>query len=100
MKVVLPKQFHTDIIEGNEVYLYCKVMEESPAIPTPYLKYVDVFNETAEMILSPHWNNLNYGIELIFKTTPPFSLLYNLSKKELEILRDYIDKNLKSDYII
>ena len=30
---------------------------------------------------------------------PSFGPLYNLSEKELEILRDYIDKNLKSGYI-
>ena len=30
---------------------------------------------------------------------PSFSLLYNFFKKKLKILRDYIDKNLKSNYI-
>ena len=30
---------------------------------------------------------------------PLFGPLYNLSKKELEVLRDYIDKNLKLGYI-
>ena len=30
---------------------------------------------------------------------PLFSLLYNLFKKELKILRDYIDKNFKLSYI-
>ena len=29
-----------------------------------------------------------------------FNLLYNLSKKKLKILRDYINKNLKLNYII
>ena len=29
-----------------------------------------------------------------------FNLLYNLFKKKLEILRNYIDKNLKLNYII
>ena len=31
---------------------------------------------------------------------PFFSLLYNFSKKEFKILRDYINKNLKLSYII
>ena len=54
MEVVLPEQFHTDIIKDNEVYLYCKIMEESPAIPVPYLKYVNVFNKAAETIFLPY----------------------------------------------
>ena len=29
-----------------------------------------------------------------------FSLLYNLFKKKLKILKDYINKNLKLNYII
>ena len=30
----------------------------------------------------------------------PFNLLYNFFKKKLEILRDYINKNFKLNYII
>ena len=31
---------------------------------------------------------------------PFFNLLYNLFKKKLKILKDYINKNLKLNYII
>ena len=52
MKIILPEQFHTDIIKSNKIYLYYKIMEEFPVIFIPYLKYINVFNETAETIFS------------------------------------------------
>ena len=52
MEVILSKQFHTDIIENNKIYLYYKIIKESLIIPVSYLKYINVFNKTAETILS------------------------------------------------
>ena len=50
MKIVLLKQFHTDIIKNNKIYLYCKIIKEFSVIFTLYLKYINIFNEAAEMI--------------------------------------------------
>ena len=54
MKIILSKQFYTDIIENNKVYLYYKIMKEFLIIFISYLKYIDIFNKAAEMILLPY----------------------------------------------
>ena len=48
--MVLLKQFHTDIIKNNKIYLYYKIIKEFSIIFIPYLKYIDIFNEAAETI--------------------------------------------------
>ena len=50
--MILLKQFHTDITENNEIYLYYKIMKESFIIFILYLKYINVFNKTVKIILS------------------------------------------------
>ena len=52
MEIILLKQFYTDVIENNKVYLYYKIIKEFFTIFIPYLKYVNIFNEAAETILS------------------------------------------------
>ena len=99
MEIILLEQFYINIIKNNKIYLYYKIIKEFLIIFISYLKYINIFNKIIKMIFLLYWNNLNYKIKLIFKIMPFFSPLYNLFKKELEILRDYIDKNLKSNYI-
>ena len=48
--MVLPEQFYTDIIKNNKVYLYYEIIKEFLIIFILYLKYIDIFNEAAEMI--------------------------------------------------
>ena len=51
MKIILSKQFYIDIIKNNKIYLYYKTIKESLIIFILYLKYINIFNETAETIL-------------------------------------------------
>ena len=50
MEIVLLKQFYINIIKNNKIYLYYKIIKEFFIIFISYLKYINIFNETAEMI--------------------------------------------------
>lgn len=64
-----------------------------------YKKFVNIFNKVVKDILSLYKENLNHVINFKFNTTLFFDFLYNLSKKELIMLKNYINKNLTSDFI-
>ena len=59
-----------------------------------------MFNEAAENILSSHREQLNHAINLKSNIVSSFGPLYNLSKRELKILKKYIDKNLINEFIV
>ena len=63
-----------------------------------YNNHTDIFNKEEAGLL------LNYSlyklvIKLIKGKQPLFSLLYNLLKAELKVLREYLDKNLQYKWI-
>ena len=65
-----------------------------------YKKFQNVFNEAVKNILSLHCKDLNHAINLKLNITSFFKSLYNLLKKKLMILKEYINKNLINDFII
>ena len=88
--------------EDNLIYAYYIYFNESQIISLLFLIYkefADVFNEKAEEMLPPDWSELNHIIELLLNITLFFRLFYNLSKEELQILKNYIDQHLQSRYI-
>ena len=64
-----------------------------------YNNFKDVFDEASETTLPPHCGTLDYAIDMLPGTVPPFRPLYNLSEHKLGVLKSYIDKNLKSGFI-
>ena len=58
-----------------------------------------MFDEHSDNALPPHREGLDHAIKLLPSAKPTFSPLYNLSQWELEVLKDYIEKNLKSGFI-
>ena len=86
--------------EGEKTYSY-QITEEPVKVhlPREYEDYADVFDEQAESRLPPHRDNLDHAINLTPGSTPPFGPLYNLSETELQVLKEYIDKNLASGFI-
>ena len=88
--------------EDSLIYAYYTDIDKSGKalkISAVYQEFSDVFNEKAEDLLLPHQGKLNHHIELLSHTTLPFRLLYNLSEQELEVLKNYINKHLRSGYI-
>ena len=101
VKVVSAAHFLKEA-EGSLIYVYYADLKKSDIrleILTVYWDFSDVFDEKAEDILPSHWEELDHHIKLLLHTTPPFRLLYNLSEQELTVLKNYIDKHLRSGFI-
>jgi len=69
----------------------------SPLIPEFLLEYEDVFDAEQAGVLPAH-SQFEHAIELE-GGQPPYGPLYNLSVKELEVLRDYLDNALAKGHI-
>lgn len=70
---------------------------QASELPAEYEEYRDVFSEEAANELPPHGPQ-DHAIDLE-GGAPPFGPLYNLSANELEVLKGYIDENLKKGFI-
>ena len=77
----------------------CIINTATRDLLTKYFIFKDVFNESVIMKLSEFRLNLNHKIILKLNITALYSLLYNLSQTKLEVLQDYIETNLISDFI-
>ena len=91
----------TEEAQDSPIYMYCIENENRTrtVLPDEYADFADMFNEAAGSVLPPHRGDLDHAIELIPGKSPPFGPLYNLSEHELGVLKEYIDKNLKSGFI-
>ena len=58
-----------------------------------------MFNEHLDTTLPSHRKGLDHTIKLILSVKLMFRPLYNLSQWELNVLKIYIKKNLKSKFI-
>ena len=103
------------IDEANQVYvMHVKHIPESvtmpsapqseenksvePTIPKAYNEFIDVFSEESANVLPKHGKQ-DHAIDLMDDKQPPYGPIYNLSETELTTLRQYIDKNLASQFI-
>jgi hypothetical protein len=66
-------------------------------LPIEFAKYIDVFDTEKTGVLLAHSKNI-YAINLD-RNKPSFGPLYNLSIKELEILRTYLNAALAKRWI-
>jgi len=70
----------------------------APTIPAEYQDYADVFSKTEAHKLPEH-RPYDLSIPLQEGTAPPLLPVYNLSPLELDVLRMYIDENLRKGFI-
>jgi hypothetical protein len=76
-----------------------KSAKSSPAdLPKAYQEYADVFSEEGAATLARHGVQ-DHAIDLEPHTMPPQLGLYNLSQRELQVLREYLDAALKKGWI-
>ena len=68
------------------------------AVPPEYHDFADIFSESQANILASYYL-YNLKIHLDKGTTLPWRLIYSLSQAELRVLHDFIDKNVKTEYI-
>ena len=67
-------------------------------IPPEYHEFADLFSKKEADMLPPH-RPYDHQIPLEPGTTPPFGSIYSMSPAELEVLRKYIEENLKKGFI-
>jgi hypothetical protein len=67
-------------------------------IPEVYKDELEVFSEALSQTLLSS-NEWDHAIELEDSKTPPHMPIYNLSQRELVILREYLDSSLEKDWI-
>ncbi len=69
-----------------------------PTVPEPYRAYAQVFSE-ADLESMPSHGPQDLAIELLDGKQPPWGPNYNLSEKELDTLRSYLEVQLKRGWI-
>ena len=67
--------------------------------PEPYKKYEHLFQEVVDETALPEHKPWDHEIVLQEGKTPTFGPIYQLSERELKVLREYIDKSLAKGYI-
>lgn len=75
-----------------------KEKTDAEIVPKEYHQYLDVFDKKSADTLPEH-RSFDHHIPLENGQNPPFGPIYNLSEKELEALREYLDENLKKGFI-
>ena len=70
-----------------------------PPIPKEYKDLVEVFSKNKAHELPPNRGPLNHHIHLEEGSKPVFGPIYNLSETELQVLKEYIDENLRKCFI-
>jgi transposase InsO family protein len=71
---------------------------EEIKLPKDYKDFEDVFSEAQAGVLAPHRDH-DHAIELEAGKRPPQRPLYSLSIKEMEVLREYVQKALEKGWI-
>ena len=69
----------------------------SALISKVYCKLAEIFSEAQTETLSLHCEE-NHAIELLKRTTLSFKSMYNLFVKELKVLQQYLNVNLKNEF--
>ena len=70
-----------------------------PGTPKEYRKWEHLFRDETTIKALPRHQPWDHEIKLMPGTTPTFGPIYQLSEKELKVLREYIDENLKKGFI-
>ncbi|KAG5719441.1 hypothetical protein E4T56_gene20638 [Termitomyces sp. T112] len=76
-------------------------MEEqilSKVVPPEYHEFADMFSEGSAKEFPLH-HSYDYKIDLEEGTSPPFGKIYNMSKIELQALKEYLDDMLGKGFI-
>jgi hypothetical protein len=77
-------------------YVAAATTEALSELPTEYEEYRDVFSEDAANTLPPR-GRPEHAIEVT--GDPPHGPIYNLSEKELKVLREYLQEGLERGWI-
>ena len=73
--------------------------EPAPEIPQEYRDLAEAFSKDKAHNLPPHRGSLDHHIPLEPGSKPIFGPIYNLSETELQVLKEYINENLRKRFI-
>ena len=93
---------HLDEIACLSEYLsavYEVTQANPPPIPKEYEDLAEVFSKNKAHELPPNRGPLDHHIHLKEDSKPVFGPIYNLSETELQVLKEYIDENLRKRFI-
>jgi transposase InsO family protein len=78
-----------------------RVLEKraTPVIPQEYKEFAKLFEEELGLEALPKHQPWDHEIVLEEGKTPGFQPIYGMSEKELQELKEYIDKNIKKGFI-
>ena len=79
--------------------LAASLPEDMEHVPAEYHHYHDAFSKQKADQLPEH-RPFDHTMPLEDGTTPPYGPIYSLSEKELGVLREYLDENLKKGFIV
>ena len=68
-------------------------------IPVEYKEYEEIFREAPRHEALHQHQPWDHVIPIEKGKSPPFRPIYQLSEKELKVLKEYIDENLKKGFI-
>jgi hypothetical protein len=110
-RILVPQAFYASVrkpgarlyavsIAPNPDHLDVVVQEarEEAGIPPEYEDLKEVLSKTKAQAVAKHGSH-DLTIDLVEGKEPPWGPIYNLSAKELETLRDYLDENLTQNWI-
>ena len=78
-----------------------KDLQEKPLeqlIPKEYHEFLPLFDKVVAEKLPPH-RLYDHKITLQEGFVPPFGPIYSLSREELQVLKEWIEKNLSKGFI-
>ena len=87
-----------EILEPTSPNRIIEPEQDLSLIPEEYHEFADVFSKREAQQLPPH-RPYDHRIVLEEGATPPYGPIYSLSPEELKVLHEYIQKNLKSQWI-
>lgn len=71
----------------------------TPDIPDEYKSYGELFRDDKTATALPQHKPWDHEIKIQEGKTPTFGPIYGLSERELTVLREYLDENLKKGFI-
>ena len=98
MKIISYRSF---IAQARKAPIYALLpciatISKVTVIPLAYANYTNVFSEEkADTLLSKR--SCIYAIKLIKGVIPLYSLIYNLSKRELAVLKEYLKSSKEKE---
>jgi hypothetical protein len=83
----------------EQVSLVRALATSTPSVPEEYQEFLDVFEKPTDLESLPDHQEWDHAIELVEGATPNWRPIYQLSEKELQATKEYINNGLAKGWI-